>query len=208
MKKMKILLSAVLFWGLLGSALLHAQEIGGSDEDPAHDELRTLRDGLFDAYEKRDLKGVLSHVHRDVIVTWQNGEINHGREELRAFYERMMVGENRIVESVQSKLTVDDLSILYGDDTAIAFGSLEDDFKLTEGAEFNLRSRWTATMVKEGNQWLVAAFHVSANLFDNPLLTTAKNALYTIGGIALAVGIGLGAIVMLIIAKARRPTAH
>ncbi len=106
-------------------------------EDAAHDELRALREDLFNAYEQRDLEGLLGRMHENTVVTWQNGDLNRGREGLRAFYEKMMIGDDRIVEGVESELTVDDLSILYGGDTAVAFGSLDDEFRLMNGTELS-----------------------------------------------------------------------
>lgn len=202
-----ILFGFVFAYVAVGTASLQAQEKKTADEDPAHEELRALRDGLIEANEKRDLEGVLGYVHKDVVVTWQNAETNRGHDELRAFYRRMMVGDDRVVESVKHNLTLDDLSILYGGDTAVAFGSMDDDFKLMGGIQFNLHSRWTATMVKEGDRWVVASYHVSANLFDNPLLTVAKNSLYLIGTIASVIGLAIGVIGTIIVTKVRKRKA-
>src|SRR5207247_7204285 len=94
-----------------------------------------------------------------------------GTDNVRAYYEKMMKGDQRVVTSVQIKPVVDELSIIYGGDTAIAFGSSDDHFQLRRGLEFEVHNRWTATLVKENGQWLIAAFHASASLFDNPLLS-------------------------------------
>ena len=191
----------------LGFALVHAQEKIPADKDPAHDKLRAMRDVLVEAANRSDLEAMLSHVHKNVVITWQNAETNRGHEDLRSFYKRMMIGEDRVVESVTQDLKVDELSILYGGDVAVAFGDLNEEYKLTNGTQFDLHSRWTATLVKEGDRWVVASYHVSANLFDNPLLTVAKNALYLIGAIASVIGLALGVIMTIIVTKVRRKKA-
>ena len=53
-----------------------------------------------------------------------------------------------------------------------------------------------ATAVKKDGKWLIANFHASANLFDNPVLWIAvrRTALW-VGGGAAAVGLLLGLVV-------------
>jgi uncharacterized protein (TIGR02246 family) len=172
-----------------------------SQEDPVHGELRTLRDALIAAVNKNDRDGLLSFLHKNVVVTWMDGEVSRGRDGVRAYYDKMMTGDRRIVSSVRINPTVDELSIVYGGDTAIAFGASDDDFKLTSGLEFKVHSRWTATVVKEDGKWLIAAFHGSTSLFDNPLLNAAKRLSYWVGGIAGVVGLALGVVVVRFLRK-------
>lgn len=197
----------VIIIGCLGVAPLQAQEETPPGEDPAHDEIRAMRDAIVEAANSGDLDTMLSHVHENVVGTWQNAETNRGREGLRSFHENMMMGEDPVVENITHDLKVDELSILYGGDTAIAFGGLDEVYELTDGTQFDLHSRWTATMVKEEDRWLVAAFHISANLFDNPLLTVAKRALYWVGTLAFAIGLGLGVVGTAVVTKRRRQKA-
>jgi len=168
-----------------------------TDTDTAsiHDELRDLRDRMYAAYEKRDMETLLKDVSDGVVITWQNGERNVSHEEFLAFYDRMMNGNNPIVKDMSSKFEVDDLSILYGDDTAIAHGTLEDTFLFTDGNELTLPSKWTATVINENNQWKVASFHVSSNIFDNPILGVAKNWLIRVGTGSGIVGLFIGLII-------------
>ena len=125
---------------------LPAQDKGEpGKEHPAHQELRVLRDNLIDAVNKQDLDRLLTFLDEDIVVTWQNAEVSRGPKEVRAYYERMMKGPNRVVESVTIDPTVDSLTHLYGDDTGVAYGSSKDHFKLTDGRDFELVSRWTAS---------------------------------------------------------------
>jgi ketosteroid isomerase-like protein len=194
---MKRWLLIAISFTLLGPFRALAQE-GPAKEDPAHNELRALKRGAEESFNKGDIDSLLSkYVHKDVIVTWQNAEVNHGHGEVKSFYNRMMVGPNRVVESVTTNIGVDELSHLYGANTATALGNMEQHFKLRDGLDFDLSSRWTATLVKEADQWKIAAFHVSANMFDNGVLRTAlRRTAYWVGGIAgvvsLLIGIVLG----------------
>jgi len=177
--------------------LLEAQEsVESVSEDPIHEELRALRKEVLDAFKKKDIDRLLECLHEDVVITLQNAEVCEGHEEVRAFHDRMSEGEDRSVQSQETVFEVDDLSIIYGDDTAVARGSIQDDFKLTAGMEFQLQSRWSATLVKEDDRWLVASFHASTNMFENGVsdLMLKWNAI-KVGGIALLAGIFITVVV-------------
>jgi hypothetical protein len=108
-----------------------------------------------------------------------------------------------VVESVTSDFIPDALSVFYGDEVAVAFGSSNDEYVLTNGSTFNIKARWTATLVQKDSRWLVGAFHYSANVFDNPILTTQRNALL-IGGVVAAL---LFAVIGFLIGRRRRAPA-
>lgn len=162
--------------------------IANAQEDPAHNELRALRDGLLAGMNSGDIEAQLAFLHPNVVVTWHNAEVSRGRDGVRAYLNRMLHGPSKVVEKFGADVTVDELSILHGGDTAIAFGSAQEHFTLTGGRSFDLTGRWSATMVREGGKWLVANLHTSDNIFDNPLLNRVKTALPWVGGVALVVG--------------------
>ena len=111
-----------------------------------------------------------------------------------------MKGETSVVKDVSTSFEVDDTSLLYGNDMAVARGTQADKFVLTDGSSFTLNSKWTATVIKENDAWKVASFHVSANIFDNPILDVAKGWLMKAG-----IGGGLvGLIIGLLIGRATR----
>src|SRR5262245_29685107 len=114
-------------------------------EHPAHKELRALKERLLTAFNKKDLDGLLKNVHPKVVVTWQNAEVSRGHDGIRKYYQKMLEGPNHRVESVTAQADVDELTILYGDQSnGLAFGSLDQQFTLTDGSAFPLKSRWTA----------------------------------------------------------------
>ncbi|HEY7498554.1 MAG TPA: DUF4440 domain-containing protein [Vicinamibacterales bacterium] len=161
-------------------------------EDPAHAELRALRDSLVDAVNKRDVSRVLNHLHPDVVVTWQNAEVSRKPDGVRAYLTRMLEGPNRIVDEFSTTPSVDELTILYGGDAGVAFGSSRDRFKLRAGQSFEVTSRWTATVVRQDGRWLIASFHASVNMFDNPLVAGVRTLAMAAGAGALVVGLVLG----------------
>ncbi len=160
-----------------------------AEEDPAHNELRAVRDGLLAGMNSGDIDAQLAFLHPNVVVTWHNAEVSRGREGVRKYLDRMLNGSSKVVQKFGAEVKVDELSILYGGDTAIAFGSAQEHFTLAAGRSFDFTGRWSATLVKDGGKWLVANLHTSDNIFDNPLLNAATKALWWAGGGALLVGL-------------------
>jgi len=196
----------VLVCACLGAARPAPQE-QAEKENPAHAELRDLKRHVEQAFNNRDIDDLLRYLSKDVILTWQDAEVSRGRDGVRAYYNKMMVGDQRVVDETRSEAAVDDLSSLYGPDTAVSAGDLKQHFKLRNGMEFDLSSRWTATTVKENGRWRIASFHVSANLFDNPVLGVAvRRTGYLVGAVALVVGVALGWLLARFV-RARRPIA-
>lgn len=147
--------------------------------------INQLREGLVDSFVKADIDRMLTHLAPDVIVTWQNGEICRGPEEVRAYYNRMMKGDKPIVKEVKANPEIIGRH-LYGD-WALSWGNLHDHFILTDGRDLALNSVFTITTAKRGDRWLVTGYHASVNAFANPVLSLALRK------VALWAGLGGGA---------------
>lgn len=186
---MKKSIAAVLFLCL---AALPVSSQAPPKDEAVHNELRALRDGLLDAMNKGDIERELAYMHPNVVVTWHNAEVSRGRDGVRAYLTRMLSGPNRIVTSFSATVEVDELTILYGANTGISFGSAIEHFKLKDGKTLDLPARWSATLIKDGDKWLIASLHASDNLFENPLLTIAKKTSYWAGGVCLVLGLIVG----------------
>ena len=161
-------------------------------DEAVHDELRALRDGLLDAMSKGDIERELTYFHPNAVITWHNAEVSRGRDGIRKYLVRMLEGPDKAVESFKADVNVDELTILYGGDTGIAFGSAVEHFQMTNGRTFDLPARWSATLVRDGGKWLIGSLHASDNLFDNPLLAMARKMAWWVGGAGLLVGLGAG----------------
>jgi ketosteroid isomerase-like protein len=161
-------------------------------DEVTHNELRALRDGILDAIGKGDIERELTYFHPNVVVTWHNAEVSRGRDGVRKYLRRMLEGPDRKVDRFNADVNVDALTVLYGGDTGISYGSAVEHFTLKGGRDFALPARWSATLVKDGDRWLIASLHASDNLFDNPLLNLARKAAWWAGGLGLLAGAGLG----------------
>ena len=163
------------FAALLALTLFTLTPLSAQDAKPEPAELHALRDGLLDAINKSDIERQLTWLHPNVVITYQNAEVARGREGVKAFLLKMTAGPERLVESVRIEAKADGPAVLHGD-TAVAFGSAVETYKMAHGSDLTLNGRWTATLVKDQGQWLVAALHCSTGLSDNPLVASTKKA--------------------------------
>lgn len=186
MKRLVILLI------VLAALPLFAQE----PDAATHNALRQLKATMEKALNERDLDTIVANVDPKVVFTTMNGDVCHGPEEIRAYFAKMLTAPDHVVKDVKVSFNVDTLTTLYGGDTGVAVGSSKDHYELMSGDAFDIQGRWTCTMVKNGDRWVIAAFHYSANVFDNPILDRYRKALWMTGigvaVIALIAGLLLG----------------
>jgi uncharacterized protein (TIGR02246 family) len=159
-----------------------------ADAEMIHSELRALKATMERALNEMDIDTILANVSDDVIFTTMNGDVARGPAGIRKYFETMMNGPNPRVLKVVSRFEVEDLSNLYGRDFAVAFGSSKDHYELAGGESFDVTGRWSGTMIHRDGRWLIANFHYSTNMFDNPILDAQRKYLI---GLALAVAAAL-----------------
>jgi len=180
------LLSAIAILALIQP--LPAQT-AATAEDPAHQELRALRDDLLAGVSKGDIDAMITRMDPAVIITWQNGEVCRGHEGVRAFYARLAASTRRTFQGYKVPPTADELTILHaGGQTGVVYGHNTGRYFLL-GKEIELPNRWTATVVKKDGRWLLASYHISMNVLDNPILTGVKRGALITGTLALVIGL-------------------
>ena len=152
--------------------------------DALHQQLRDLRDRMQTALNQRDLNSLLDNVADNVVFTTMNGDRVIGKEGIRQYFDTMLNGPNPLVRSVTTQFEVEALSHLYNGDTAVAFGHSNDRYELGNGQTINVSPQWSATLIRHEQRWLIANFHYSANIFDNPVLSAQRQ--WLLGGAATA----------------------
>ena len=114
-----------------------------------------------------------------------NGDRIIGKEQVRGYYEKMLGGSQPVVKTITAQFEADKLSHLYdGGNTAVAFGRSNDRYELTGGETWEVKPQWSATIVRQNGRWLIAGFHYSVNMLDNPVLSAQRN--WLMGGGAAA----------------------
>lgn len=164
--------------------------------DPELDkELQTMRSEMLAAFKRRDFKLLNSYVTPDIIVTWQNGEVTKGTDALMSFNERMLGGDNSVISEADAAPIIEGRK-LFGDQI-ISIGAMNDSFTIrATGQKLPFNSRFSALVVKQDGRYLVSGLHLSANVFDNPVLSAATNFYKLLAGatavVALIFGILIG----------------
>lgn len=164
---------------------------GTVTNDVAHEQLRKLRHDLESVVESGDWESLTPFLTQHIIVTWLDGTQSHTPSEVVAYLESKMGGSPPIVEKFSLQVDVKELSDLYGDDTALAFGTATSSFVL-RGNEVSMSGPWSATMVREGDAWKLASLSASVGAFDNPLLTWTWRLVWVAGGVCGLIGILIG----------------
>jgi ketosteroid isomerase-like protein len=163
--------------------VLTAPQLVSAAADPeVEQQITKLREGLVDSFNHGDIDRLLTFLDTNAVVTWQNGEVCEGTAAVKAYYDRMMKGDHPVVLKVTADPKV--LGRHIQGDWCVSWGDLNDHFTLSDGRDLPLNSHFTATIAKRDDHWMVAAFHVSVNAFDNPITVLA------VKKISLLVGLG------------------
>ena len=147
----------------------------------------------------QNIDRMLKTMDDNVTVIWLNAEVSRGKEQVRAYYRRMVGGEQATLKKYLTKAKVGAPAKFYGD-VAVADGSAADEFYPNARGVFRLDSRWSTTLSKTSGEWKVVSLHLSSNVFTNPLIEELETDIY----IAAAGGIVVGMIVMFVVMRFRR----
>ena len=177
----------------------------GEDLEVVHDELRAVESRLVAAVNAQDFEALGADLAPDAIVTTMTNDVLRGTQEFEAYMERMFAAPDRVIDRMTvNSADADELSRLYGDTTvAVATGTVDANFKLAVGREFDWPIRWTAVLTRQDDKWLITHAHFSANAIDNPVVSTTGK---TLGWLSLATGL-LGLLVGYLLARFLRRTA-
>ena len=188
--------------GLLALSFLLPLSAQEPDAD-IHNALRALKATMTKALNERDLDTIVANVDPNVVFTTMNNDVCRGPEQIRAYFHKMLEAPDHIVKDVKVSFEADALTVLHGGDTGIAWGTSNDTYELTNGDRFNIRGRWSCTMVRNGNRWVIASFHYSTNVFDNPILDRYRSLLMLVGVGAALAGLVMGWLVARMMARRR-----
>jgi hypothetical protein len=191
----------------VNAATVRAQEVATEDtqsqasvDTKAIDtELDKFRDDLFHAFNMGDYPAMLEkYCHKDIIATWQDGTTSEGHAGVIAEFDKL----KQFIDKMTVDATTDKRLILNDGNLVISSGEMKDHYVLGRGPSVNLNSRWSATLIKDNDRWLLASFSASTNAFDNEVislyLTSQK---YTISAAAGLIGIGLGLVLSRVIKR-------
>jgi len=188
---MKLMPSILLV--LATSFLFQASASAATDDPHAADRQALIK--VFQEIEAgindQNIERMVVQMTPDATVTWLNGEVSRGHTEIRAYYQRMLQGPERILSKYTTAAKLGAHARFFGE-VAVADGTMQDSFTPLSRKPFTLSSNWTSTSAKINGEWKVVSLHLSANVFNNNLLDEAKAAAKlmaaagALGGLVLA----------------------
>ena len=204
---MKALLRGVV-GGVLMSCLF-AGNARAADPDPHEAERKQLL-AVFAEVEgsinDQNIDRMLAQMDDNVTVIWLNAEVSRGKDEVKAYYRRMVGGENAILKKYLTKAKVGAPAKFYGD-IAVADGSAADEFYPNARGVFRLDSRWSAALVRKSGEWKIVSLHLSSNVFNNPLLDEIKADIVKAAVVGFVVGLVLMYLIVWLMRRRARVTS-
>jgi len=177
---------------LLLLAPLPAHAAAGSGTEADHQQLRALLAVVRDAVNNRDVAALTPYLHTPFAATMITQDLITTPEELQAYYDKWMRGDNAFVKKLTIAPEADALTQIYDDKYGIVYGSNVENYELATGNNYTLHSRWTATVIKDDGRWKLLTVHAGINFVDNPVLAAATENTTLIGAGAGVIGLLVG----------------
>ena len=192
----------ILFLLLIGSAAYAAENPANAE---IHQELRALLTGIETAINSEKYADLKPYFSQKLRVTTINQNVINTPDGIDKYFEGWF-GKGGYLKKLDIKLTPDALTELYGDPAnpnwGLVYGAGTENYQLVDGRNLAMKTRWTATVVKESDgKWRIMALHVGANFYDNPIFAAVKDSTkyYAAGG--LVVGLLLGVLGMVFLRR-------
>lgn len=189
---------------MLSSSAFSTEE----SDQTTHNELRGLLTGIEQAINNEKYDDLAPFFHEKLRVTTINQEVIFSPSEISSYFKKWF-GPGGYLKKLHMKLTADDLTELYGNNTfGIVRGSGNEDYILSDGRKFEMKTRWTATVIKNSDaKWKILALHIGTNFLDNPILAKAESSLMMFTGGGLALGALIGGLVGFLTGRRKKSVA-
>jgi ketosteroid isomerase-like protein len=185
---MRSLVLAIALCVLLGGGTAPAQQ--GSQAD--HEALRKLKTDVVNAINARKLDGIDVLLHRPFMTTVITQDSFIDAAKLKAYFEGLFTRRFLRIANLQMEAEADETAQIYTGTFAVARGSTKERYDMADGNSFTIDGRWTATALKDNEQWKVLALHSGTNFLDNPVLSAIERSTLYVASGAGAAGIVLG----------------
>jgi ketosteroid isomerase-like protein len=158
-----------------------------------HEELRGLIHRVEEAVNSEKYEAMGDCFTEHLSITTINQEVLSTRGEIGPYF-RKWFGPGGYLKKLHMTLNADALTELNAEKTyGLARGSGVEDYILSDGRFFPMRTRWTATVVKDADgHWRIRAIHIGTDFLNNPILTKAEHSLGWAAGAGLLLGLVLG----------------
>lgn len=143
-----------------------------------HQELKGILATLQTSINEGKYDAMLPVVSQDIRATTINQETISSHEEVSGYFKRWF-GHGGYLKKLNTDLSADAFTELSADKSwGLVRGSGLESYTLSDGCRYDMKIRWTATVVKEGDgRRRLRATHIGTNFLDNPILAEAEAAI-------------------------------
>lgn len=143
------------------------------------------------AINNQDNAKLMSVTREQAFIIGSNQELASSKKKVEEYFPRI-VGTNYKFEragfTIEPGATVD---MSNNGDMARVYGRGTEKYRL-DSMEHTVLTRWSATVVKEGEHWKIASFHSGVNFADNAVLKAFEEFGWKIGVAAGLIGLFIG----------------
>jgi hypothetical protein len=157
-------------------------------------DLRLMLVEMREAFNQHQIERLVPFLHDHFSLIFSDGSLVTDPASLKAWYKNLFDPATGLLQSLTINPVPDEPAQLLGAETAIGHGTSTDLVVTRDGRKREIRSRWTATVVKAGGKWRLAGLQAGTNIFDNPVLDDYKAAIARTSTICGVVGLVAGAL--------------
>ena len=95
-------------------------------------------------------------------------------DEFKKYYRTIKTDNNYGVTGMKITPSYDIPTVFTGSDTGYCYGTADNIFILKGGKSVHVKSRWSASFVKENEKWKIAMVQSGVDMLDNPMLSAVK----------------------------------
>jgi ketosteroid isomerase-like protein len=176
------------------SLLLAVSTVSAEERDhEIHNELRQLVRGIETAVNTEKYGDLKQYFHKSLRVTTVNQNTITSYQGIEEYFDEWF-GEGGYLISLKMTLIPDALTELYNNKKmGIVRGNGVEKYKLRDGRDLDLKTRWTATVIKDmDGEWRILALHLGTNFYDNAIYSEMSEQLKKWGMIGTALALLLG----------------
>lgn len=152
-----------------------------------HEALRKLRDEAITVVNNKDYALAERILYKPFLATVITQEAFTDFVKVKAYFESLYTRDFLKIQSIKMSADSDDYATIYTGTFAVANGSTKEHYVMADGREFDMNGRWTATTIKDGNDWKILSLHMGTNFLDNPVINAIEQ--WT-KWLAVATGVG------------------
>lgn len=194
-------LGCILVFVSLSGAAIAQDSSPGREKD--HEALRAVLAKGAEALNTRNLDLIAPLLDPEFTIITVDNRKEVGLEAFKKYYASLFEGPGAMLSKIEVRPVADELTRFLDENDGVVYGTSDETFHFKDGDVRSMKTRWSATVRKEGDVWKLVNVHFSANVLDNPLLAAAKSYAIKLAVGGFAAGLIVGLLLMALLRRKR-----